>query len=666
MEGSYGFKSNLNFLLLFLIPFILFFSVNCSKTDTRETVSRGTLDLRGHTFQDSAPVSLSGDYYFYPHKFMDPKNLIDSHKSSLFLKVPSFWNSNRESGIQGPRGYATYALRILLPPDHPPLGLRVSVQGPAYEIFANNKSVYNAGVPSITKEGESYSYRSEIIYLPGIKDQLDLVFHVSNHSHRTGGLWNGFSLGVESELRKRDAVDLSMTTLLFSVVLVVGLFHLGLFFHRRDDIPSLYFSLVSIDTSLRIITTNNILLTRIFTDFPFFLIIKLSYISFYTGVPLFFTFVVFFFHEPKRKIILRAVWPPAILFTIHTIITPALEFTNYLYLYQILTIIWILGGIYLWIRAINRKEPGAILSLAGALFIFFTVAVDIIAPYFIYFNTDIAPLGLLAFITVLSHIQIASFVRGYRANKKLGEIDHELEFAKQVQSRILTPESYYSSLEDFEISVVYLPMNGKVSGDYYNISRREDRMAFFIADATGHGVQAALTTMQIDMLFKTMEMAYPSECFIRFNHIMLENLKSPNFFTGFIAEVKGTDMIYSSAGHPMQYLLQTKRRNLVSLKTHGKPVGMFRGNDYRTFHSFVEKGDILLLFTDGIIEEMDQQGDFYDSDQMEIFIKSLLDTDAILTLNMKDLNEALLQNIRNYVGHTRQTDDFTIMSIKIN
>ena len=127
--------------------------------------------------------------------------------------------------------------------------------------------------------------------------------------------------------------------------------------------------------------------------------------------------------------------------------------------------------------------------------------------------------------------------------------DIDLKQASLVQENILTPENTYAKIDGIEIDVKYLPMNQKVSGDYYNISELKNGVAsIMIADATGHGVQAAMSTMQIDILNKeTLYMKHPDERLEYINDKFSGQFKSKNFFTAFLIHIYNDKIYYCSA-----------------------------------------------------------------------------------------------------------------------
>lgn len=245
---------------------------------------------------------------------------------------------------------------------------------------------------------------------------------------------------------------------------------------------------------------------------------------------------------------------------------------------------------------------------------------------------------------------------------KQAEIDLDLQQAATVQKNILTAEEQYQTIAGLEIDVRYLPMNGLVSGDYYNISSfSSGTTAITIADATGHGAQAAMTTMQIDILVKeTFDVKYPDERLEFINRMFTDVYQFKNFFTGFVAHIDNQVITYSSAAHPHQYLLRHKSGKLERLKTEGKIIGFLPHAEFKHQTISVESGDILFLFTDGITEAFNAQQQEFGEGRLE----TILAKNKGRAGNVAALNQTVLDAVDDFC-RGKVNDDITLIAIRI-
>ncbi|MCK4906840.1 MAG: substrate-binding domain-containing protein [Spirochaetes bacterium] len=245
-------------------------------------------------------------------------------------------------------------------------------------------------------------------------------------------------------------------------------------------------------------------------------------------------------------------------------------------------------------------------------------------------------------------------------------IDEDFQEASSVQKTILTSKDFYTKINKLDIDIRYLPMNKKVSGDYYNVSVLKKGIAsFMISDVSGHGAQAAMTTMQIDILnkesFKNRE---PHERMDYINRKFADELISKNFFTSFILDIYKDRIIYSSAAHPSQYLIKKNSSRIIPLKTKGRIIGIFKDMEFTSAEKKIEKGDIIILFTDGIVESLNPLNvDFEDDILVKLLEDHMKKNKAAITMNQ--LNDFILNKIKSTELPESNIDDITIISIRI-
>ncbi|OHD55172.1 MAG: hypothetical protein A2Y33_10660 [Spirochaetes bacterium GWF1_51_8] len=255
--------------------------------------------------------------------------------------------------------------------------------------------------------------------------------------------------------------------------------------------------------------------------------------------------------------------------------------------------------------------------------------------------------------------------RNYSSIKnQLVTSEKELEIARSVQEAILTSPLLYHKIDKLSIEVCYLPMNKAVSGDYYNISRLRDGIAsIMIADASGHGTQAALSTMQLDVLNKeSLDVLFPHERLEYINGSFSERIGSRNFFTSFLINIYPRSINYSSAGHPNQYLIK-KNRELVELNAGGKPLGVVTGISFKEHkHSFL-KNDTLVLFTDGLFEEFNPEGKVLGEDGLKEMFEKLI-RHKVFELTADKIAAKVLEEIERFNDGVPFADDITLIVVK--
>ena len=186
-------------------------------------------------------------------------------------------------------------------------------------------------------------------------------------------------------------------------------------------------------------------------------------------------------------------------------------------------------------------------------------------------------------------------------------IDEELRLAAKLQQDFL-PRAM-PQLGNVHFHTLYRPA-GYVSGDLYDVCRLdENHIGFWMTDAVGHGMPAALLTMFIKNAFVTKEinaagyrLLLPGETLERLNEAMVEqNLSQATFATAVygIVNVKTLTVQYARAGHPMPMLMKRFGETHM-LDADGGLLGIFPGDTYETRTVHLTPGDRLIFYSDGV------------------------------------------------------------------
>ncbi len=255
---------------------------------------------------------------------------------------------------------------------------------------------------------------------------------------------------------------------------------------------------------------------------------------------------------------------------------------------------------------------------------------------------------------------IHNFVLLKKVEKQNHQIDAELDMARRVH-RTLVPESTQHPKAD--VWVTYIPAS-YVSGDYAKIRfLDEDRLLVFISDVTGHGVPAALLVNRVHAEFERLSLLTqdPSQLLKRLNDFILRDFEGTNMYlSGFCALLdfgKGS-LLFSNYGHPSQFLYRVNRSEVLSLTSQTTLLGLEEGErQYFQGEQSFKEGDRLLLFTDGVIEAMNQGGAEYGEARLMRFLTEHHDIiDA-------RFNSKLVDELK---AHTNAAflDDIFILNIK--
>ena len=198
------------------------------------------------------------------------------------------------------------------------------------------------------------------------------------------------------------------------------------------------------------------------------------------------------------------------------------------------------------------------------------------------------------------------------------EIQNELEIGKEVQSVFLTGSAF---LAEYNPAILYLPMR-EVSGDVYSFFYYQNgNKGLFFADATGHGVSAALVTtitlMSLDSILREEKGVQVGAILNKLNDLLSLKLEASFFATAVLIRFD-TDMTltFSNAGHNSPLLIKGEDR-VIEFPQSGPPLGMIDDFSYQVKKARLDSGDRLIIYSDGVVEATDSSNNMYTLDRLK-------------------------------------------------
>lgn len=192
-------------------------------------------------------------------------------------------------------------------------------------------------------------------------------------------------------------------------------------------------------------------------------------------------------------------------------------------------------------------------------------------------------------------------------NGYMQKIDEEMRLAARLQFDFL-PKTL-PDIGRVKVSTLFRPA-GYVSGDLYDCLRLDERhVGFYVADAVGHGMPAALLTMFMKNALQTKQivpggykLVEPDECMRQLNRALLgQHLSHATFATALygMIDTQSLEVRFAKGGHPSPLLLR-RDGTLVELEADGGLLGIFEDETYQPRRAQLEPGDRLFVYSDGI------------------------------------------------------------------
>ena len=249
------------------------------------------------------------------------------------------------------------------------------------------------------------------------------------------------------------------------------------------------------------------------------------------------------------------------------------------------------------------------------------------------------------------------------ANEKK-RLDHDLEIARDIQRVLLPAEP--PSVNGFEISGINVPAR-QVSGDYFDyIKVDEDRLGVAIADVSGKGVPASLIMAICRSVLRSQAAQNPSPADVlrKVNRQLYPDIKEDMFISMayLILDHARNGVTLARAGHDAPLLYKRASQTVTPLKPPGMVVGIDSGNVFdRITGDFpvpLERDDCLVLYTDGVTEALDTDGNEFGVERTIQSVRASADNGA------QAIIARLIDDLRNFVGSHPQNDDITLIAIR--
>jgi serine phosphatase RsbU (regulator of sigma subunit) len=245
-------------------------------------------------------------------------------------------------------------------------------------------------------------------------------------------------------------------------------------------------------------------------------------------------------------------------------------------------------------------------------------------------------------------------------------LEEELRIARQIQMSLL-PAEQGVTMAGLRIAALCLPA-AEVGGDYYDLlPLSETRLGVLVADVSGKGTSAALYMAELKGLVLSLSRIYesPARLLGEANRILAANMDARSFITMTYAvvDVTAATLRFARAGHSPLIQFEARSGKTRLLTPPGLGLGLDRGDRFEQILQEevvpLEKGDVFLLFTDGLSEAMNAEAELFGEGRLA---RILRETEG---LQADEIRERILLEVRAFAGGAIQADDMTLVILKV-
>lgn len=257
-------------------------------------------------------------------------------------------------------------------------------------------------------------------------------------------------------------------------------------------------------------------------------------------------------------------------------------------------------------------------------------------------------------------------------NTEITKLHEELQSAASIQREYM-PKAL-PTIEGVEMGIVYRPAS-YVSGDIYDIIELdEDHTGFFLADAVGHGVPAALMTMvitqglrKIDGKGENSKIIEPADALRRLNNTMTEHAgEQARFATAVYAihNKRTNELVVAGAGHPPSLLVRASTSEVEQIDSLGPLLGVFPDVEFEQESITMQPGDVFIIYSDGFevaFPSINATGDERKRPTLT-YINELTQAGSGIG-SLTQAIKTLESHLDNQIGSLHQPDDITALFV---
>lgn len=259
--------------------------------------------------------------------------------------------------------------------------------------------------------------------------------------------------------------------------------------------------------------------------------------------------------------------------------------------------------------------------------------------------------------------QIASSVENARLYGELAEreqsLDQDLKAARNLQSVLLLREA--PEIEGLDIAIRFRPARA-ITGDVYDIFEYgPDHTVFTFGDVSGKGAAAALYGAMVSGLLRTL--AYrrrsPAALLKLLNSVLRERIVEAQYVTLMVLVWHNENRRFVMANAGAAPPIICRKGELIKPRVEGVPVGLLDNRDYEEVTLDAEQGDLLVLYSDGITDQLNLHEDEYGRGRLSRSIRRLCGNDP------QTVADQILADLDEFSTGTRMYDDQTLVVLKV-
>lgn len=369
-------------------------------------ISHNELSRQGYT-------PLSGEWDFFWEQFIHGGS---PGKNVTTEKVPGNWASE---GRFPASGYGTYRLELKGLDAGQIYSLYIPEMISAYRFFINGTELSSNGIPGNSRETTTPRYLPLTVEFVAIESSNIIHIQVSNFNYRKSGIWRDLFIGFPAAIQKMQQKKMLRDMFLLGILIFISAYHISLYLFRREEKAELFFGLICLVMSLRLVSTGEQLLSYYLPAIPWGIIRKLEFSAFPLSSALAPLFMRSLFPNESNLKFIRGILALSSVEGVIFFILPVRVSNYFIVPAEIFILFVLIYSLSIIIRAILNKRIGSILILSAMMILILSIINDLLYSNQIISSIYMTPIGFILFIIIQSMMLSRRYALSFKTIENL-------------------------------------------------------------------------------------------------------------------------------------------------------------------------------------------------------------------------------------------------------
>lgn len=379
----------------------------------------GVLDLTKWSFESQGPVTLDGNWEFYFNQFLSAEDF-QTHNDlkPQYVEIPSTLKSmNEVKPFESNNFYGTLRLVIKLPPNNMSYGLSSDIILSSYKLFINGVLYSEVGKVGTNKDSSAPYYKLNQSYFDANNHTVEIIYHTSDFIFGDNAITSP-RIGYATQIANETKLSLSRDLFLFGMLLIMGIYHIGIFIMRTKDRTPLYFGIFCLMFAIRMLIVGERFLPSLYT-INFQIYARTSYITVFVGYAALCGFLYFSFKELLNKWMLRISVGFSIIFALLTLFLPFPVIDQLITYYVGIGFVVLIYALVKLLLGLINRVPYTGEVIVGFVCLLIGFANDYFYEINLTNTPSMIPFGLSIFVLTQAYMLSSKFSSAFTNTEKL-------------------------------------------------------------------------------------------------------------------------------------------------------------------------------------------------------------------------------------------------------